>query len=102
MSNDGKLPYKVLRPLGISGRVEKGQVVYLTAHEAKAYAAEDLAPYEGEDEVRTGEDERTLDELSLAELKEKAKALGLKTSGSKSDLVERIQLKEQEGSDEGK
>lgn len=98
MSQSDKLPYKVLRPLGISGRVEKGQVVYLTEQEAKAYDPADLIPYEDEAEVRTGEDERVLDELSLAELKEKAKTLGLKTSGSKSDLVERIQLKE-EGSD---
>lgn len=93
MSNPEKLPYKVLRPLGISGRVERGQVVYLTSEQAKAYSVEDLVPYESEAEVaRTGEDERAIEDLSLAELKGKALELGLKTSGSKADLIERIKL----------
>lgn len=85
-------PYKVLRPLGIDGRREKGEVVYLTADAAKAYSTEDLIPYTPEATPREAAVEKDLSELSLAELKEKASKLGLKTGGSKADLVERIQL----------
>jgi len=92
MSNDTKIPFKTLRPLGISGRVEKGQVVYLTADEARAYSANDLIPLSASVETPVTEDVRALDELSLSELRVKAKDLGLTTSGSKADLIERIQL----------
>lgn len=92
MSNDAKLPFKTLRPLGISGRVEKGQVVYLTADEARGYSSQDLVPFQGEVETPAVEDVRPLSELSLSELREKARGLGLQTSGSKADLVERLEL----------
>jgi hypothetical protein len=38
------------------------------------------------------EEEKALEEITAAELKEKAAALGLSTSGSKADLLERIVL----------
>lgn len=96
MDTDAKLPYKALRPLGISGRVEKGEVVYLTAEEARAFSADYLEPVSDSVETPVTEDTRPLDDLSLSELRIKAKDLGLATSGSKADLVERIQLAKQD------
>lgn len=97
MSTNDRLPFKALRPLGISGRVEKGEIVYLTAQEAKGYSKEDLAPFTPEATAGVGEDTRALSELSLAELKERAAAKGLKTSGSKADLIERLELADEKG-----
>ena len=82
--------------LSIKGeRVEKGTEIELTAEEAAHLDPNDIAPFDGvmvEEEAAPAE--VPTEELSHAELKERAKALGLSASGSKADLQERIALHE--------
>lgn len=92
MSN--KKEYKVLNPIAHSGRVERGEVVLLTEDEASNFTAANVelvipVPVE---EVKP---EKTIDDMELQELKAKAEALNLSTTGSKADLQERIALAEQ-------
>jgi len=86
--------YKTLAAIAYGGRIEKGSIVELPEEVAAAFGPEYVQPFSGavpEDNADTTAD-KALDELSLAELKAKAKELGLSTSGSKADLAERIQL----------
>lgn len=82
--------------LSIKGeRVEKGTEIELTAEEAAHLDPNDYAPVEDAPvEEAPAPAEVPTEELSLAELKERAKALGLSASGSKADLQERIALHE--------
>ncbi|MDQ3158802.1 MAG: SAP domain-containing protein [bacterium] len=124
MSNkEPKNQYRVLQPIGFSGRQEIGAVVNLTDAEAKSIG-EDFVEFiiekpeapEGDetiDHVVTQEDldnnpsleeegvqvgdviqlpkPEPLEDKSAKELKEIAKSLGLAASGSKEDLIARIQ-----------
>lgn len=73
-------------------RVGKGVIVDMQAEEAAAYG-DQLSPVGATPTVEVAnEPEKALDEMSAAELKEKAAALGLKTTGSKADLLDRISL----------
>ena len=91
--------YKVLLPIGFGGRQEKGAIVEMEESHAKAFGSEYLV------EVKKGEmttentsdsepsfDATLLDEMSLSELKAKAKAMKLDATGSKADLKERITI----------
>ncbi|MEP2746041.1 MAG: SAP domain-containing protein [Bauldia litoralis] len=76
-------------------RVEKGTEIELNEEQVARFDPSDISPYEGipeaEPEEEVGE-ETPLDEMSLEELKAYAKDLGLKISGSKADIMERITL----------
>ncbi len=74
-------------------RVERGTEIVLSADEAKAFG-EDIELAAGPAPEPEPEVERPLDDLSFAELKEKAKAMGLSASGSAADIRERIALNE--------
>lgn len=80
--------------LSIKGdRVEKGTVIELSVEDAARLDPADITPAEEViEEVIEAPAEAPLEDLSLAELKDRAKALGLSTSGSKADLQERIAL----------
>jgi len=85
--------YKVLKPIGYGGRQEKGAVIEIDEAYAKAIGSEYVVEA-GKGEVATTEtvEEKAVEEMSLAELKAKAKALKLPATGSKADLIERINL----------
>lgn len=85
--------YKTNVALAIKGnRVEPGTEVELTPEAAARYG-DDLSPATGEPvEPEVEVEEVPLEEMTLDQLKAKAKALGLKATGSKADLIERISL----------
>lgn len=86
--------YVTLCALIIKGsRVERGTKVELDEVEAERLV-DDVVEVAVET-VSTPvieQPEKSLEELTVAELKEKAGALGLDTKGTKADLVERISL----------
>lgn len=74
-------------------RIGRGQEVELSAEEAAAYGT-DVSPV-APAPVATPAPELAsipLEEMSMAQLKDRAKELGLSASGSKADLTERITL----------
>lgn len=74
-------------------RVEKGAEIELSEVEAQSFV-DVLTPAVSApkaEKVVEGP-EKALADLSLSELQEEAKSLGLSTSGRKSDLVERIEI----------
>ena len=80
--------------LSVKGtRIEKGQEIELDDDFAKGLAG-DLIKVGDEvvTETPTQAVEVATEELSLDQLKAKAKELGLSTRGSKADLIERISL----------
>ena len=79
-------------------RIRKGAVVDLTEEEAQVHAGE-VKSLEAPAPEPEPQPEKALDEMTAAELKAKAAELGLSTTGSKADLVERITL-HQDGADE--
>lgn len=85
--------YKTTCAIVIKGdRVEKGKVVDLSLEEATRLGT-DVVPVEAEIKAEPEPTpEKPLEEMNHAELKEKAKELGLKQSGSIADLRERITL----------
>lgn len=88
--------------LSIKGsRVERGTEVELSEKEAARYA-QDLVPVAEafEPEPEADEEEVSLDDMTAIELKEKAGELGLSTSGTKADLIERISLHIEGGGEE--
>jgi hypothetical protein len=73
-------------------RVGRGVTVELTPEEAARFGG-DLMPIGGTPAPAPApEPEKAIEEMSKNELKAKAKALGLKDTGSIADLVERITL----------
>ena len=95
--------YKVLHPIAFGGRRERGEVVSIPDSEAPSYVKPGLVEaYGGEVEAVNENEEKSLDEMSAAELKAKAKDLGLPTTGTKADLQERIELhlQDDEGDDD--
>jgi len=89
--------YKVLQPIGYGGRQEKGTILEIEESYAEAIGS-DFVVEVGKDEVASSEagSETSVDEMSLAELKDKAKELKLPVGGSKADLIERIKLAQTE------
>lgn len=85
--------YKTTCAVVIKGdRVEKGKVVDLSLEDATRLG-NDVVPVEAEKKAEpVATPEKPLEELNHAELKEKAKELNLKQSGSIADLRERITL----------
>lgn len=73
-------------------RVRPGTILEMDPKEATNYGTS-VAPFEETPApLPAPEEEKAIDEMTVAELKEKAAALGLSTSGSKADLIERITL----------
>lgn len=80
--------------LSIAGdRIERGQEIELTDEQA-AQVADLIVPIEGAPEPTEPSQKEEVSDMTLGELRDKAKALGLTTSGSKADLLERIALAE--------
>lgn len=90
--------YKVLKPIGYGGRQEKGTIVSMDENHANAFGTEYLEEVTAKSDVTedAGGNEKPVSEMSVVELRAKAKSLGLPTSGSKADLVEAINLKLEE------
>lgn len=85
--------YKTTCPLAIKGsRVEKGTEVELSEKELSSIDPADISPVV--DEVVEPEVivEVAIEDMDIDQLKAKAKTLGLKSTGSKADLIERITL----------
>lgn len=80
--------------LSIKGtRIEKGQEIELDEDYAKGLGGDLVKAGEvAETEAPEKAEEKSIDELTLSELKAKAESLGLSTKGSKADLIERINL----------
>lgn len=84
-------------PLLVKGDyIRRGQEFELSAEDAKQFDPADITPVGAVEEVPEPEPEEETDpeEMTHEQLKERAKALGLKTGGSKADLQERIRLHE--------
>lgn len=95
MSVEKTIKVKVLKPIGYGGRVEKGEVIEMTEAYVASFGPEYVVPAtsaEAEEADTTAGEEKPLKELSLSELREKAKSLDLSTAGTKADLIERIEL----------
>ncbi|MCR2833483.1 SAP domain-containing protein [Parerythrobacter lacustris] len=74
-------------------RVEKGTEVELSDEKAAGFDPVDLSPVSGvPTPAEEPEEVVSLEDMNLAQLKDRAKELGLSTGGSKADLQERIQL----------
>ena len=84
--------YKTLCAIEYGGRIEKGSIVELPDDVAKAYGAGYVEPVDDTAEVDHVVAEKAIDDMSLLELRAKAEELGLKTTGSKADLIERLTL----------
>lgn len=85
--------YRVLRPIGYSGRREIGEIVEIDESYALAIGPEYVEEVkDGVVTTETKTDETPVEEMSHKELKEKAKDLNLPIDGSKADLIERITL----------
>lgn len=73
-------------------RVDPGTILEMTSEDAFRLAG-DVSPYGGAPEVEeVVVDNTPIEEMSTDQLKAKAKELGLKATGSKADLTERITL----------
>jgi hypothetical protein len=90
--------YQTTCPISLKGdRIEAGVEIELSPEEAANFGP-DLAPVEAAPaEEAKPEAPKPIEEMSLDELKARAKELGLKATGSKADLAERIALKLQGG-----
>jgi hypothetical protein len=85
--------YKTVYPISHRlDRIEKGAVIDLTEDEA-FNLADAVVPFVDESAAPVVEEvEPAIEDMTLDQLKAKATALGLKTTGSKADLTERITL----------
>lgn len=87
--------YRTIVALSIKGdRVEKGTEIELSPEDVAHLDPADIT-LASDAENQSGADAAQavpVEEMSHAELKEHAKTLGLAASGSKADLLERIQL----------
>jgi len=76
-------------------RIRKGGIIEMTDEEAAVLDPADISPVGGEQAATAAEeqwDETPIEEMSQAQLKARAKELGLKQAGSVADLRERITL----------
>lgn len=98
------MKYQTKRAMFIKGdRVARGQEVELTKEEAAPFLAHLIPAGEAEaasEPAPAPAEEKSLEDMSAAELKEKAAELGLSTSGTKADLQERITLHLEGGGEE--
>ena len=95
------MQYVTQRAMLIKGdRVPKGTTIELTPEEAKPLALHLIGAAVEETPEPEPTPEKPLEEMSAAELKEKADSLGLSTSGTKADLLERITLHLEGGAEE--
>ena len=95
-----KKDYEVLKPISFGGRIEKGDTVRMTEAEAENHGSDylvEVGKKVSTEEVE--EEEKALEDMTQKELSAKAKELELKSTGTKPELLERIQLHE-ESSDE--
>lgn len=90
-----KKQYKVINPIGLDGRRERGEIISLSDADAGTHLEAGNIALHTPVKAATPADPKDVSELSVKELREKAKELGLDATGSKADLVERIQLHEQ-------
>ena len=72
-------------------RIPRGATVELDAELAKIHGDE-IVPVAGKTPEPAPEPEKAIEDMSVQELKEKAISLGLKGTGSKADLIERLTL----------
>lgn len=87
--------YRANNPLIVKGDAYKrGQEVELSTEEAQQFDPADLTAVDAipEEKPAEPEPEVPLDEMNLEQLKAKADELGLSKSGSKADILERINL----------
>ena len=85
--------YKILNPIGFGGRIERGEIVELPDEVAENYGPDyvTLVVTETETEV-VSDTEGDLTKLTVAQLRIKAGEMGLTTTGTKADLIDRITL----------
>lgn len=91
------MKYVVNKPIAWGGRKDKGDIVEMSENDAKNIGVpEYLAPEQPE--VSVDEDGNApavnLEDMTVEQLKSKASDMGLKVSGSKATLIERITLAE--------
>lgn len=87
--------YRVLHPIGYAGRRERGDIVDLPDSIANSFLTPGLVElYDGPKEEAPAPQVNSdnLDSLTVNQLRDKAKELGLSATGSKADLVEKISL----------
>lgn len=85
--------YTVLYPIAHMGsRVEKKAELELTEAQAFNYGDAVELSKDQPQEVEEPEDTTPIEEMSVDQLKKKAMSLGIKATGSKADLLERITL----------
>ena len=90
---------KVLKPIGYGGRHERGAILEMEETYVASFGPEYVVPVDSVETEDTGNDvegEKEIGAMTVGELREKAKSLGLSTSGTKADLVERIELSQEE------
>lgn len=88
--SEEKLKYKVLHPIGLDGRRERGEILELTPFVASNYPG--LLELVAGEEVKAEVAKPALEDMNLSELTEEARVLGLSIEGSKTELFERISL----------
>ena len=76
----------------IRDAIECGKVSFVEVHEPRGFGVEDEEDHDHDHEHDHGED---LSSLSVAELKERCKAAGLKVGGKKADLIARLSQEEE-------
>ena len=85
--------YRTRIALAIKGdRVEKGVEVELTEKDFAQFDRNDFEPVGKAVEAPEPEAEPAIEDMTLQQLRDKAAALELSTSGTKADLQERITL----------
>jgi hypothetical protein len=90
------MKYKTTCAISFKGdRVRQGTILEMEPAVAAAYATS-VTPFETEPAPQPVEEEKAIEDMTVAELKVKAGELGLATSGSKADLIERITLHKQD------
>lgn len=93
--------YKVLNPIGYSGRVERGEVIEMADDVAANYGPEYVELFSTVEEKAIEDDTETdVTKLTVAQLRIKAEEMGLATTGTKADLIERITLSIEKVEDE--
>lgn len=89
--------YKVLHPIALGGRRERGEVIDMSVEVAEAFGEKYVELYEEADEAEVEESTPEVSmNMSHDELKEEARKRELSVSGTKADLVERITLHDSE------
>ena len=73
-------------------RVEKNREIELTADEAARFDPSDITAVDAIPAPEEASEPVPLEDMTLAQLKERAKELGLSAAGSKADIDERIRL----------